>query len=130
MSMSSIVKRMSMLIGMVLMTVMVASTPSYAAINPLDTACSGDISGSQVCKDRASKLFGPGSAWTNIVNTMIFVVGAAATIMIVVGGLRYTLSNGEQGSIKSAKDTILYAVIGIIIAVSAYAIVNFVLSRI
>lgn len=130
MSMVSVVKKIAGLLSMALIAVIITSTPSYAAINPLDSACSGDISGSQVCKDRGSKLFGPGSAWTNIVNTMIFVVGAAATIMIVVGGLRYTLSNGDQGSIKSAKDTILYAVIGVIIAVSAYAIVNFVLTRI
>ncbi len=62
-----------------------------------------------------------------IVNILLFVLGAIAVIMIIVGGIRYTTSNGEAGNIKSAKDTVLYAVIGLAIAILAYAIVNFVL---
>jgi multisubunit Na+/H+ antiporter MnhB subunit len=56
----------------------------------------------------------------------LFILGAIAVIMIVIGGIRYTTSNGDSGSIKSAKDTILYAVVGLVVAMLAYAIVNFV----
>lgn len=76
------------------------------------------------------KLFGPNSIWTNIINTLIFIVGAVAVVMIVIGGLRYTISNGDQSQVTSAKNTILYAVVGIVVAASSYAIVNFVLTRI
>lgn len=62
-----------------------------------------------------------------IVNILLFILGAIAVIMIIVGGIRYTTSNGEASSIKAAKDTILYSVIGLIVAILAYAIVNFVL---
>lgn len=62
-----------------------------------------------------------------IVNILLFVLGAIAVIMIVIGGIRYTTSNGDAGSIKSAKDTVLYSVVGLIVAILAYAIVNFVL---
>jgi multisubunit Na+/H+ antiporter MnhB subunit len=55
------------------------------------------------------------------------VLGAIAVIMIVIGGIRYTLSNGESAAITGAKNTILYAVIGLVVALLAYAIVNFVL---
>ncbi|MNR60667.1 hypothetical protein D3C85_1822070 [compost metagenome] len=48
--------------------------------------------------------------------------------MLIIGGIRYTVSGGNQSAITAAKNTIMYAIVGIIIAVLAYAIVNFVLS--
>ena len=62
----------------------------------------------------------------NGVNVLLFLLGAIAVIMIIIGGIRYATSNGDSGAIKGAKDTILYAVIGLIVAILAYAIVNFV----
>ena len=63
----------------------------------------------------------------NIVNVLLFILGAIAVVMIIIGGVRYTTSNGDASAIKGAKDTILYSVIGLIVAILAYAIVNFVL---
>jgi len=63
-----------------------------------------------------------------VVNILLYILGAIAVLMIVIGGIRYTTSNGDSGSVKSAKDTILYAVVGLVIAIMAYAIVNFVVS--
>lgn len=68
-----------------------------------------------------------GTRFEDIVNVMLYVLGAIAVIMIVIGGIRYATSGGDSSSIKGAKDTILYAVIGLIVAILAYAIVNFVL---
>jgi len=62
-----------------------------------------------------------------IVNTLLVVLGMVAVVMIIVGGFRYTLSRGEASEVKTAKDIILYAIIGLIVAITAYAIVNFVL---
>lgn len=62
-----------------------------------------------------------------IINLLLYILGAIAVVMIVIGGIRYTTSNGDSGATKSAKDTIMYAVIGLVVAVMAYAIVNFVL---
>lgn len=62
-----------------------------------------------------------------IVNVMMFLLGAIAVIMIIIGGIRYTTSNGDPQQTKSAKDTVLYATIGVVVALIAYAIVNFVL---
>jgi hypothetical protein len=73
-------------------------------------------------------LFGPNSVFVTVVNTLLFVIGAVAVIMLVYGGIRYTISGGDQKAVTDAKNTILYAVIGIIVAVMAYAIVNFVLT--
>jgi Type IV secretion system pilin len=63
-------------------------------------------------------------------NILIFLVGAIAVLMIIIGGLRYVLSGGDNAGITSAKNTILYAVIGLVVAVAAYAIVNFVLRNV
>lgn len=64
-----------------------------------------------------------------ITNTMLFAIGVVAVIMLVIGGFRYIFSGGNNQSVTAAKDTILYAVIGIVVALLAYAIVNFVLGQ-
>lgn len=64
-----------------------------------------------------------------IANTLIFVIGAIAVIMVIIGGLRYVLSNGDSAGIKSAKDTIMYALIGVVVSLLAYALVSYVISR-
>ena len=62
----------------------------------------------------------------NITNVLLFILGAIAVIMLIIGGIKYTTSNGDPQSVKSAKDTILYSVIGIVVAILAYAIVSWV----
>lgn len=62
----------------------------------------------------------------NVINTLLFVAGAGAVIMIIYGAFRYVTSGGNSSAVTKAKDTILFAVIGLIIAILAYAIVNFV----
>lgn len=62
-----------------------------------------------------------------ILSIALGVIGFIAVIMIVVGGLQYTTSSGDSGKVTKAKNTIMYGVIGLIVAILAYAIVNFVL---
>lgn len=63
----------------------------------------------------------------NIVNILIAVIGVVAVIMLIVGGFRYVFSQGNEKAVQGAKDTILYAIIGLIVAILAFAIVNFVI---
>lgn len=63
----------------------------------------------------------------DVTNVLLFVVGAIAVIMIIVGGVRYVVSGGEGSAVKNAKNTIMYAVIGLVVAILAYALVNFVI---
>jgi ABC-type sugar transport system permease subunit len=94
------------------------------------TTTTTTTSGAFCNNQQDAKLFGPNSVWTRIVNTIIFLVGSVAVIMIVVGGLRYVLSGGDSSAVNGAKNTLLYAVVGLVVTVMSYAIVNFVLSRI
>lgn len=66
----------------------------------------------------------------NTVLSIVFVtIGALAVLMIVIGGVRYITSQGEPTKMAEAKNMILYALIGLVIAALAGAIVNFVLGR-
>ncbi|HSX02836.1 MAG TPA: hypothetical protein VLI05_06025 [Candidatus Saccharimonadia bacterium] len=65
-----------------------------------------------------------------VVSVLIFLIGAVSVIMIVVGGLRFVLSNGDSKAAESGRQTILYAVIGLVVAIAAYAIVKFVIVHI
>ena len=64
-----------------------------------------------------------------IINVVIGVIGFVAVAFIIFGGFQYTTSAGDPGKVKKAKDTILYGIIGLVVAMLAYAIVNFVLSN-
>jgi hypothetical protein len=111
----------------------VAVTPA-AAIDVLSNSCGGGASvagqgsgGKSICGAKGDDLT---SIMHNVVNTLLIVLGMIAVIMIVIGGIRYTTSNGDASQIKGAKDTILYAVIGLIVAIMSYAIVQFVLASV
>lgn len=74
-------------------------------------------------------LFGENSIFTAITNAALFLIGAVSVIMLIYGGIRYTISGGDSSAITAAKNTILYAIVGIVVALLAYAIVNFVVMR-
>ena len=65
-----------------------------------------------------------------IINMIIFAIGLIAVIMVILGGIQYSTSQGDSGKVKKAKDTIMYGIIGLVVAILAFAIVNFVLSSI
>ena len=75
-------------------------------------------------------LFGSSGIVTTITNTLLFIAGALAVIMIIFGGLRYVTSGGNSANVTAAKNTVLYAIVGLIIAFLAFAAVNFVLGSV
>lgn len=79
-----------------------------------------------VCKSRNDNA---SSMMKIIINTLLYIIGIIAIIMIIVGGIRYVLSGGNASQVKEAKDTVLYSVIGLIVAIMSFAIVNFVLGQ-
>jgi len=66
---------------------------------------------------------------TTIINVMLFIAAALAVIMIIYGGIRYITAHGDEKQVKVAKDTIVYSVAGLIIAILAYALVTFIFDR-
>ena len=70
------------------------------------------------------------SSFQGILNAIIGVLALVAVVVMIVGGISYMTSSGDAGKVKKAKDTILYGLIGLVVCVLAFAIVNFVISQI
>ena len=94
------------------------------AQSAIEAACQEDLSAA-VCQNNVNNT--PGGLATNIINILLFVVGAVSVIMIIVGGIMYATSAGDSGQVTKAKNTLMYAVIGLVISFLAFAVVQFVL---
>jgi len=104
------------------------SAPAHA-IDVFQT-CGDTASDSSVCSATSDKLFGPGSFWNRVLETFTYIIGSISVLMIIFGGVRYTTSGGDEKNIKAAKNTIIYSVVGLVVAIMAYAIVHFVISQV
>ena len=83
-------------------------------VQPVDEANNSDLQGSVIA----------------ILNAVIGVLSFVCVVVIIIGGVTYMTSSGDTSKVKKAKDTILYGVIGLVVCVLAFAIVNFVISNI
>lgn len=126
--MGKIVKNvlLSIALAVGVLSPLVGSTVVYAQQNPIQAACDASTSASALCDDTEGR--DVNGVIQIIVNVLLFVVGLISVIMIIVGGIKYSVSGGDSGSVSSAKNTILYAVIGLVAAFLAYAIVYWVLN--
>ena len=61
-----------------------------------------------------------------VINTMLFIVGILSVIMIIYAGIRYATAHGDKGQVESAKNTLIYAIVGLVVSILAYALVNWV----
>lgn len=129
--MKSFMKKISK--SLLLVPALVLSFAFAAPVAAQTTDCtdvtSGGIGGGAECAaptNAARDLFGPNSIFQIVTNILLFLIGAISVIMLIIGGIRYVLSGGDQNNITSAKNTILYAIIGIVVAFLAFAAVRFV----
>lgn len=98
--------------------------PALAA--PKDDVCAGvELTGGNC--DPPQNGTSVQSVITDVINILSFVVGVTAVIMIIIGGFKYITSGGDSGSVTGAKNTILYAIIGLVIVAVAQIIVRFVI---
>ncbi len=70
------------------------------------------------------------STITSIINGVIGILGIVCVVVMIIGGINYMTSSGDAGKVKKAKDTILYGLIGLVVCVLAFAIVNFLIMNI
>ena len=80
------------------------------------------------CDGCPADLFGDTGVFRQVTNTILYIVGVVAVIMLIIGGIRYVISGGDSKKVTDAKNTVLYAIIGLVICILSYAIVNFVIS--
>lgn len=72
-------------------------------------------------------LTGAGGVIDNVTSTILAILGFIAVVMLIIGGIKYATSAGDAKAVTDAKNTILYALIGLVIAILSYAIVKFVI---
>lgn len=111
----------------ILAPVAVNAAPAVPCNSDPKTGITGGVQCAQG-NNTPNDLFANGGVFTTIVNILLYIIGAIAVIMLIIGGIRYVTSGGDSAAVTGAKNTILYAIIGIIVAILAYAIVNFVLT--
>jgi hypothetical protein len=127
-------KRMISLIFVSVTFCVALSASIVFAQSPFQTLCSqSNADNSAVCTDSKSStnpISGPNGIILDVANIIAFAAGVAAIIMIIVSGIRYITANGESNSISSAKNTLIYSIVGIVVIVSARAIIGFVIGKI
>ena len=99
-------------------------------VRAIDPCAQAGAKSSSVCSDfNSGNDTTMGNFWSNVIGTMLMVIGILAVIVIIYGGLTYITSAGKSDQVTRAKNIIIYAVVALVVAVSAYAIVTFVLGK-
>lgn len=96
---------------------------SVGAIDPLGAACA-ESPDSEICTNKGEDA---PTLIKTLINTLLFVVGALAVVMIIVSGVLYVISTGDAGKVAKAKNTLMYSIVGLVVSFLAYAVVNWVL---
>jgi hypothetical protein len=106
--------------------------PAMAATNPFNEACKAKGAGSSAaCQQNGSDpLTGKDGIITKATALIGYLAGVSSIILIIVSAIMYVISNGDSSKIKSARDTLIYAVVGLVIVGVSQGLVLFILNRI
>ena len=124
--MRQLVKKIGLAISTIVAVLGVAASVTLpaAALSLMDV-----INGAYRGEGQPTELFdGPAALIPRAINLMLFVVGILSIVMLIFGGIRYVISGGDGQRVKDAKNTVLYAIIGLVVAILGYALVQWVIS--
>lgn len=108
-----------------------AFAPAIASADLKSDACQGvnQLSGSTSTNCATGNGKSVSDLMSTVINILSIVVGFAAVVMIIIGGLRYITAGGDSGAMASARSTIIYAIVGLIVVAIAQTLVHFVLNK-
>ena len=118
-------KRVVIVSILALSLVGIALLPETASAAILDQACTG-IS-NDVCNKKGDTNIN--SLVLSVINLLLYIVAVVAVVMIIVGVMKYLTSSGDSGKVTSAKNTVVYAVVGLLVAIFSWVIVNFIVKQ-
>lgn len=117
------------------MATAVLSAGVMAVALPAQPAYAQTCTGGKDCVTKGANNVQTGSSKTlpenieQVTNLLLFLLGAVAVIMLVIGGFKFVTSNGSAEQVKSAKNTVMYAIVGLVVAIVAYAVVRWVVAQ-
>jgi hypothetical protein cdiviTM7_00627 len=114
--------------GMLMIGLLGVFTPAVSAANGINI-CSNGNENSVYCKNKNTGETQVNGIIKTIVEVLLTAVGVISIIMIVIGGIMFALSSGDAQKAAKARNTVLYAVVGLAVSLFASAIVNFVFNR-
>lgn len=119
-------------IGLAALVVLMVMVPAQAyAVDVFDDVCNQPGSEeSPACQEEKDPITGSDGIFARITAIIAAVAGAVAIIVIIIGGFMYVTAGGDAGKIKTARDTIIYSVIGLVVIALAQSIIVFIISRI
>lgn len=119
---------------LLLVTVLFMVPAKGYAVDVLSGPCSSGAGQSAVCQDDSAggsnPIFGPSGILTVAVNILSILVGVFAVIFIIIQGIRMVASGGDSQTVASARNGVIYALVGLAVAVLAQALVAFVLNKV
>ncbi|HUD10649.1 MAG TPA: hypothetical protein VMR28_03190 [Candidatus Saccharimonadales bacterium] len=131
MSMTSILRLTVILVAAVFIVSLLSARPALALFGQGGAqaqACAGiNANGNAVCDQTVNTSLG--SLIATVINILSLIVGVASIIMVIVGGFRFIISGGDSTATASARNTVIYALVGLTIAILAQVLVHFVLGR-
>lgn len=130
--MKNIIKRFGSTLAVVASMAVIAlgaMTVPVLAAGTTECDTSSGLSGGMDCAkndDMPEDLTGDKGIVTTVIDTMLFIVGILSVIMIIYAGIRYVTAHGDKGQVEGAKNTLIYAIVGLIVSIVAYALVHWV----
>lgn len=120
---------MGVLVAVLVMTAAFA-LPASAAYDPFGEACKNGGGSSNVCSsDGSDPITGANGVIVNVTSILALIAGIVSVAFIVWGGIKYITSGGDSSGVSSAKNTIIAALIGLVVAAMAKPVVLFVIGR-
>ena len=110
------------------LAIIMAGVVSLAGLSSVSALILQEGAEAARCDGCPEDLFGNTGVFKQVTNTILYIVGIIAVVMLIIGGIKYVISGGDSKKVTDAKNTVLYAIIGLVVAFLAFAIVNFVIS--
>lgn len=126
--MKNLLKKLTLTTALILGMFMPLGYATTHALSPAQDACDGITAAGGQC-NASSGTDGFNKIIALVINVLSMIVGAVAVIMLIIGGFRYIMSNGDSNGTAAAKNTIMYAIIGLVIVLFAQLIVAFVFDK-
>jgi len=125
------IKKIALSVATLLILGVPTLVPMAVHADSLGSACEGlTLADPSATCDATKAKDGFSNIIKNVINVLSIIGGAVAVVMIVIGGLRYVFSGGDSNGLSGAKNTILYAIVGLVIILFAQTIVKFVLTKV